>query len=73
LYSRGVDCAAHQSAERIDLTNQMTLRRAADRWIARHVPDGFTSEGAQADGAAQLRRGPRGLHACVPATDDDYI
>ena len=35
-----VDRAAHQSAERVDLADQMTLRRAADRRIARHVRDG---------------------------------
>ena len=73
LYSRSVDCAAHQSAERIDFTDQMSLRRAANRRIARHVRDGFSSERAQSDAAAQLRRRPRGLHARVAAADHDDI
>ena len=73
LYSRSVDCAAHQSAKRIDFTNQMSLRRAANRRIARHVRDGFSSERAESDAAAQLRRRPRGFDARVPAADHDDI
>ena len=69
LYSRSVDCSAHQSAERIDLSDQMSLSRAADRGIARHVRDGFSSERAQADAASELRRRPRGLDAGVPGAD----
>ena len=34
-----VDRPPHQAAERVDLANQMPLRRAADRRIARHVRD----------------------------------
>ena len=41
LNSGRVDAAAHQSAERIDLPDQMTLRRAADGRIARHVARRF--------------------------------
>ena len=40
LDAGGVDGAPHQAAERVDLADQMPLRRAADRRIARHVRDG---------------------------------
>ena len=73
LYAGSVDCAAHQSAQRIDLSDQMSLRRAADRRIARHVRDGFSSERAQSDAAAELRRRPRGLDAGVAGADDNHI
>ena len=73
LYSCSVDCPAHQSAQRIDLANQMSLRRAADRRIARHVRDGFSSERAQSDAAAEPRRRPRRLDAGVPGADHYYI
>jgi hypothetical protein len=73
LYSRSVDCAAHQSAQRIDLSNQMSLRRAANGGIARHVRDGFSSESTQADAASESRRSVRGLDAGVSRADHYYI
>ena len=42
-----VDRAPHQPAERVDLANQMSLRRAADRRVARHVRDGVASDSVQ--------------------------
>ena len=39
LDAGGVDRASHQPAERVDLADQMALRRAADRRVARHVRD----------------------------------
>ena len=53
LQGTGVRRATHLAAEGVDLTHQMTLRRAADRRIARAVADrvhiyrkdgGFASE-----------------------------
>ena len=69
-----VDRAAHQSAERIDLANQMPLRRAADRRIARHVRDGVASTACRSPTLrAHARRGPRGFDARVPGADDDDV
>ena len=64
-----VDRAAHQPAERIDLANQMTLRGAADRRIARHVRDGVRRQRAEADVRAEARGGVRRLAARVAGTD----
>ena len=73
LNSGRVDCPAHQSAERIDLSDQMALRRAANGRIAWHVRDGVVGQRAQADSASEARRGPRGLDAGVPGADDNDI
>jgi hypothetical protein len=73
LYSRSVDCAAHQSAQRIDFADQMPLRRAANRRIARHVRHGFSTERADADATTQACRGPGRLDAGMAAADYDDI
>jgi hypothetical protein len=39
LDTSSVDHATHNSAERIDLSNQMALRDSSDSRIARHLPD----------------------------------
>src|SRR6516165_11044392 len=36
LDSGGIRHAAHQAVERVDLANEMTLAKSADRWIAGH-------------------------------------
>jgi hypothetical protein len=73
LYSRSVDCLAHQSAKSINLANQMSLRRSANRRIARHVRDRFSSESAQADVASTSRRGPSGLNSGMAGANNYYI
>jgi hypothetical protein len=73
LYSRSVDCSPHQSAQSIDLSNQMSLRGAADRWITRHVRDGFSIERAQTNAAANPGRGPRSFDAGVSCADHYHI
>src|SRR6185436_9053067 len=73
LYSRSVDCSTHQSAKSIDLSNQVTLRRAANGRIARHVRNRFSSERAQADAASELRRSPRSFDSSVSSADHYYI
>src|SRR5439155_16988244 len=62
-----------QAAERIDFANEMPLRRAADRRIARHVRDGGGGEGAEADVRAESRGGVRRLAARVPRADHDHV
>ena len=49
LNAGGVDGATHQPAQRINLTNQMTLGGAANRWVTRHVRDGVSRQRAQPD------------------------
>lgn len=68
-----VNTAAHQPAERIDLPDEVTLRRAADCRIARHVGDGLCRKGAQANFAAGLCGCPRCLNAGVARANDDNI
>jgi hypothetical protein len=41
LNAGGVNRAAHQTAERINLPNEVALRRSANRRIARHVRHGL--------------------------------
>jgi len=68
-----VDCSAHQSAQRIDLSNQMSLCSPANSGIARHVRDGFSTERAQSHAPPHPRRRPRRLDAGMPGADDNYI
>src|SRR5687768_10464255 len=51
----------------------MSFRCTADRGIARHVRDGFSTERADPDRAADPRRGPGRFDARVPAADHHYI
>jgi hypothetical protein len=43
LNTSGVDGPSHQSAERVELFYEVPLSDAADRWIARHLPDPISS------------------------------
>ena len=63
----------HQAAERIDLPDEVALRGAADRGIARHVRDGRPRQRADRDRPAHARRRPRGLDTGVPGADDDDV
>src|SRR5258706_1902772 len=56
LDSRRIDGAAHQASERIDLAHEVTLGRAANRRIARHVRDGILRQRAEPDMCANARR-----------------
>jgi hypothetical protein len=73
LYACSVDCSSNQSAKRIDLANQMSLRRAANGWIARHVRHGVSSERADTHTATDPGGRPRSLNASMPGTDHDDI
>src|SRR4030095_2881545 len=50
-----VDRAANQSTQRVDLSNEMSLRRTANGGIAGHVRDGFLRECAHPDAAPERR------------------
>ena len=73
LNSRLVDRPAHQPAERINLANEMTLRRAANRGIARHQGDSGRRERADGDRSPHARGCPRRLDAGVSGADDNYV
>ena len=73
LNSRRVDCLAHQAAERIDLANEVSLGRAADGGIARHVRNRIGRERAQANVTTQSRCRVRRLDARVASTDNHHI
>ena len=73
LDARRVDRRPHQAAERIDLADQVSLRRAADRGIARHVRDCRLRQRADRDAPAHPRRSPRGLDARMAGADDDHV
>src|SRR5207249_4190746 len=44
LDPRRVDREPHQTAQRVDLANEMAIRRSADRRIAGHVGDGAVGQ-----------------------------
>ena len=73
LYACSVDCFRHQSAQRIDLSNQMSLRRAADGRVAGHVRDGFSRERTQTDTSPQPRGGPRCFDTGMAGADHYHI
>ena len=73
LDAGGVDRRPHQAAERVDLANQVPLRRAADRRVARHVRDRRLRQRADRHAPAHPRRRPRRLDTRVAGTDDDHV
>ena len=73
LNAGGVDRAAHQPAQRVDLANQVSLRRPADRRIARHVRDGIGGQRAQPDVRATPRGRRCGLTAGVAGANHDDV
>ena len=52
----GVDGAAHESAQGVDLADQLPLGQAADGWIAAHLGDGVE--------VAREQCGPRAVACC---------
>ena len=73
LDARCVTSKAHQSAERIDLPNEVALRSTAHSRVTRHVGHRIGRQRAQGDLAADLSRRPRSLDACVTSAHDYYI
>ena len=68
-----IDSDAHQTAQCIDLSNQVSLRRSADRRIARHMRDSVGRERAQADVHAQSCRCKCRFTTRVARADHDDI
>ena len=63
----------HQPAERVDLADQVSLRRSANGRIARHVRDVPFDSVQIADAAAQACGRPRRFDPGVSRADDDDV
>jgi len=73
-----VNCGAirrsrHQSAQRIDLANQMSLAYAANRRVARHSPNVRTTERRKPDSDASPCRRRSSFNASVAGTNDKNV
>src|SRR6266436_10169081 len=68
-----VDGPSHDPVERVDLTHEMALGKAADRRIARHLANRLDPVGQEQRTRAEARRSRRRLAAGMAATDDDDI
>ena len=64
---------AHQAAERVDLTHDLSLAETADRRVAAHLPDLVEVEAAQGHAHPESRRGGGRLDAGVPAANDEHV
>jgi hypothetical protein len=70
----GVVCRTrHESAQGIDLADQVALADAADGGVATHLPQGFQIMGEQQGAAALASTGQGGLGAGMAAANDDDI
>ena len=69
----GIGDPAHQTIQRIDLADQMTLAETADGGIAGHGPDGRETMGHEGGPGAHPRSGTRGFTAGMAAADDDDV
>jgi hypothetical protein len=68
-----IDRATHQSAERVDLANEMPLGGAADRRIARHMSYGLERERTQTDANTETGCRMRRFASGMTSADDDDI
>ncbi len=68
-----IDRASHETPEGVNLRDEMSFGRATNRGITRHVCDGFSSESAESDAAAEPGRCPGSFNAGVAGADDYYI
>src|SRR6266851_5105010 len=68
-----VDRTTHQAAKRVDLAHEMTLRRAADRRIARHMRNRVGRHRAESDAPAKTSRSVRRFAAGMTRSDHDDV
>jgi hypothetical protein len=73
LNPRPVNCLAHDSAQSIDLPNEVTPTQTPDSWIAGHGADAVLPLGYKQRPRAAPGRCRRGFNAGVPATNDNDI
>ena len=65
--------AAHFTAKRVDLIDQMPLAGASDRRIAGHIPHRVQIDCKQDCGKSQTCAGKRTFYSRVTGADDTYI
>jgi hypothetical protein len=65
--------AAHEAIESIDLAHQVALAEAADRWIARHRPDGRETVCGERRSRTHARSCGRRLAAGMAAANHNHI
>ena len=63
----------HRAAQRVDLLDEVPLADAADRRVARHLPERLDVVRQQQRAPAHARAGERGLGAGMAAADDDHV
>ena len=73
LDTPGIGNAAHQSVERIDLSDQMALAQTTDGRIAGHRADGRKAVRHQRGSAHPSARRTRSLTAGMAAANDDDV
>src|SRR5580700_9642598 len=73
LDAGAIGAARHGAAERVDLTNQMTLADAADGGVAAHLAQSVDALRQEQRAHSHARRGERSLGACVAAADHDDL
>ena len=73
LDGREVGDAAHLAAERVDLADQVALRRPADGGVARHLADAVEAHRQHERGRAHARRRQRGLAPGMARADHDHV
>jgi hypothetical protein len=73
LERRLISCAPHDTAKRIDLTDDCPLRDAANGRITRHLADRFQCARDERYASTDTGRGYGGLGASVAAANDDDV
>ena len=73
LNQRIIGGETHFSAERIELTNEMSLARSADRGVAGHHADAVKIQRQQQGIQPHTRSGERRLYAGVACADHDNV
>jgi hypothetical protein len=71
---RGIVCSPrHEPIEDVELTNEVSLTDAADRWIAGHLARILRAEGEKANARTAAGRCGRGLASGVPGSDHQNV
>jgi hypothetical protein len=73
LNAGAIDDPSHDSAERVDLSHNVSFPNSADRGIAGHLPDQVKIQSQQSSVRAKPRRRGRSLTAGMSAADYDDI
>ena len=73
LNTRCIYSQAHQASKRINLSHNLSLRKAADSRIAAYLGYGVFADGYKSCSGADFSGGIRGLDAGVACTYDNAI